>query len=147
MGNWAQLYADLTAQLQAGQALGFWDNAFVGFYQSFVAAGRWRLYLNGLLTTLEATILALLLGVVLLMWAWVNYLRLDGVTIHHLGEEFKDMGKKKKFHSTKSIVDFADERIVSFEELEPEERTYCSMLSNLIRGGALLIIGLIAGTV
>ena len=61
MGNWAQLYADLTAQLQAGQALGFWDNAFVGFYQSFVAAGRWRLYLNGLLTTLEATILALLL--------------------------------------------------------------------------------------
>ena len=65
MGNWAQLYADLTAQLQAGQALGFWDNAFVGFYQSFVAAGRWRLYLNGLLTTLEATILALLLGVVL----------------------------------------------------------------------------------
>ena len=52
MGNWAQLYADLTAQLQAGQALGFWDNAFVGFYQSFVAAGRWRLYLNGLLTTI-----------------------------------------------------------------------------------------------
>ena len=88
---------------------------------------------------------ALLLGVVLLMWAWVNYLRLDGVTIHHLGEEFKDLGKKKKFHSTKSIVDFADERIVSFEELEPEERTYCSMLSNLILGGALLIIGLIAG--
>ena len=42
MGNWAQLYADLTAQLQAGQHLGFWDNAFVGFYQSFVAAGRSR---------------------------------------------------------------------------------------------------------
>ena len=65
MGNWAQLYADLTAQLQAGQALGFWDNAFVGFYQSFFAAGRWKLYLDGLLTTLEATILALLLGVAL----------------------------------------------------------------------------------
>ena len=77
----------------------------------------------------------------------VLVLRLDGVTIHHLGEEFKDLGKKKKFHSTKSIVDFADERIVSFEELEPEERTYCSMLSNLILGGALLIIGLIAGAV
>ena len=65
MGNWAQLYADLTAQLQAGQHLGFWDNAFVGFYQSFLAAGRWRLYLSGLLTTLEATVLALLLGVAL----------------------------------------------------------------------------------
>ena len=90
---------------------------------------------------------ALLLGVVLLAWAWVNYLRLDGVTVHHLGEEFKDMGKKKKLHATKSIVDFADERIVSFEELEPEERIYCSMLSNLILGAALLIISLIAGAV
>ena len=90
---------------------------------------------------------ALLLGVVLLAWAWVNYLRLDGVTVHHLGEEFKDMGKKKKLHATKSIVDFADERIISFEELEPEERIYCSMLSNLLLGAALLIISLIAGAV
>ena len=65
MGNWAQLYADLTAQAQAGQPLSFWDNAFVGFYQSFFAAGRWKLYLDGLLTTLEATILSLLLGVAL----------------------------------------------------------------------------------
>ena len=30
-----------------------------------------------------------LLGVVLLCWAWVDYLRLDGVTIHHLAEELK----------------------------------------------------------
>ena len=64
-----------------------------------------------------------------------------------VGEEFKGMGKKKKLHATKSIVDFADERIVSFEELEPEERIYCSMLSNLILGAALLIISLIAGAV
>ena len=34
--------------------------------------------------------------------------------------------KKKKRHATKSIVDYADERIVSFEELEPEERVFCS---------------------
>lgn len=90
---------------------------------------------------------ALLCAAVLLAWAWVNYLRLDGVTIHHLGEELKEMGKKKKFHSTRSIVDYADEHIVSFEELEPEERTYCSMLSNLVLGLSLLVIGLIAGAV
>ena len=106
-----------------------------------------EMYVEGDKSVLGAEVLYVVLGVVLLAWAWVNYLRLDGVTIHHLGEEFKDLGKKKKFHSTKSIVDFADERIVSFEELEPEERTYCSMLSNLILGGALLIIGLIAGAV
>ena len=88
---------------------------------------------------------ALLLGVILLAWAWVDYLRLDGVTIHHLAEEFKDMGKKKKRYATKSIVDYADERIVSFEELEPEERVFCSLLSNLMLGVPLVVIGLIAG--
>ena len=70
--------------------------------------------------------------------------RLDGVTIHHLLEEFKDMGKrKKKFHSTRSIVDYADEKITSFEELEPEERTYCSMLSNLVLGLPLTITAIV----
>ena len=86
-----------------------------------------------------------LCGVVLLIWAWVDYMRLDGLTIHHLAEEFKDMGKKKKRHATKSIVDYADERIVSFEELEPEERVFCSLLSNLLLGVPLVVISLIAG--
>ena len=54
------------------------------------------------------------------------------------------MGKKKKRHATKSIVDYADERIVSFEELEPEERTYCSLLSNLVLGLPLVAAALIA---
>ena len=88
---------------------------------------------------------ALLLGVILLAWAWVDYLRLDGMTIHHLLEEFKDAGKKKKHFATKSIVDYADERIVSFEELEPEERTFCSLMSNLVLGVPLVVIGLLAG--
>ena len=106
----------------------------------------WDRYVSdGYFTMWEAP--GLVLGVGLLAWAWVDYLRLDGVTIHHLLEEFKGVKPKKKFYATKSIVDFADERIVSFEELEPEERTYCSMLSNLLLGGALLIIGLIAGAV
>ena len=88
-----------------------------------------------------------LLGVVLLCWAWVDYLRLDGVTIHHLAEELKGMGKKKKRFATKSIVDYADERIVSFEELEPEDRTFCSLLSNLVLGVPLVVIAFIAGAV
>ena len=86
-----------------------------------------------------------IVGVVLLIWAWVDYLRLDGVTIHHLLEEFKGMGKRqKKIHSTRSIIDYADEKIVSFEELEPEERTYCSLLSNLVLGLPLVAAALIA---
>lgn len=96
----------------------------------------WQRYVSdGTFTIWEAP--GFLCGVVLLIWAWVDYLRLDGVTIHHLLEEFKGMGKRqKKIHSTRSIIDYADEKIVSFEELEPEERTYCSLLSNLVLGPA-----------
>ena len=49
---------------------------------------------------------------------------------------------QKKFHATRSIMDYADEKIVSFEELEPEERTYCSMLSNLVLGVPLVVVAL-----
>jgi len=104
----------------------------------------WQRYVSdGTFTIWEAP--GFLCGVVLLIWAWVDYLRLDGVTIHHLLEEFKGMGKRqKKIHSTRSIIDYADEKIVSFEELEPEERTYCSLLSNLVLGLPLVAAALIA---
>ena len=88
---------------------------------------------------------ALLLGVILLAWAWVDYMRLDGLTIHHLLEELKGIKPQKKFHATRSIMDYADEKIVSFEELEPEERVFCSLLSNLVLGVPLVVISLIAG--
>ena len=61
------------------------------------------------------------------------------------GRRVQGYGQKKKRHATKSIVDYADERIVSFEELEPEERVFCSLLSNLVLGVPLVVISLIAG--
>ena len=38
---------------------------------------------------------ALLLGVILLAWGWVDYLRLDGVTIHHL-RRIQGYGQKEE---------------------------------------------------
>ena len=47
-------------------ATGFADSAFAqNFYKSFIANGRWELYVSGLGRTLEVTVLALLLGVIL----------------------------------------------------------------------------------
>ena len=47
-------------------ATGFADSAFAqNFYKSFIANGRWELYVSGLGRTLEVTVLALLLGVVI----------------------------------------------------------------------------------
>lgn len=89
----------------------------------------------------------LVCGVGLAIWAWLCYLKLDGMTIHHLLEDLKNGGQQKKRHPTRSIVDYADEKIVAFEDLEPDERTYCTMLSCLLLGIPLIVVGLVAGVV
>ncbi len=63
--DWAQLYATLSQQLQAGASLPFWQDFFVNFYRSFIHDDSWKLYLKGVLTTLQVTVMALLIGIVL----------------------------------------------------------------------------------
>ena len=63
--NWAEYYAQLTAAAKAGHELGFFENFFRLFYQAFIDGERWRLYLKGMSTTLELTVIALCIGVVL----------------------------------------------------------------------------------
>ncbi len=88
----------------------------------------------------------LLCGVVLLGWAWINYLGLDGFKVQFLGRQDWEAAraKKKKQHATHSIVDYADEKLVSFDELTQEEQKFCSMLSSLLLGVPLVVIGAIA---
>lgn len=63
MGNLALLYEQLKA-LSPGQ-LSFKQDLFVNFYQSFLLADRWQQYLRGVGRTLQVTVIALLIGVVL----------------------------------------------------------------------------------
>lgn len=58
-------YESLVQKLMAGQALSGWENLFYGFYKAFLDQNRWRLYLDGVLVTLEVTAFALILGVIL----------------------------------------------------------------------------------
>lgn len=62
--NLAQWYAEMGQRLLNGQPLGFWQGVGYDFYQSFLDGARWKLYVQGLGTTLLITILALILGVV-----------------------------------------------------------------------------------
>ena len=61
----AELFETLSALSKSGTTLNFWENFFVKFYQAFLQADRWQLYLKGVGTTLVVTALALALGVVL----------------------------------------------------------------------------------
>ena len=57
----------LYEQLQGISAadLSGWQDAFLKFFRAFVVDDRWKLYLRGVLATLELTVFALVLGIVL----------------------------------------------------------------------------------
>ena len=61
----AQLYETWKAISISGGDLTWWQDFFVKFYQAFIEADRWQQYLEGTGTTLMATALALLMGVIL----------------------------------------------------------------------------------
>ena len=89
----------------------------------------------------------LVAGVFFFMFAWFQYLKLDGMRVHHLLEE-RGKKKRKKRHSTRDIVDFADEKIISFDELQADEQVVCRFLGDLLCGvlflapaGAAYLIG------
>lgn len=80
-------------------------------------------------------------GCIFLMLAWIQYLRLDGVRIHHLLEEKEE---KKEKHITKDMVDFVDEKVIPFGELDDDERIVCRFLGDLLCALVCLIPSLIA---
>ena len=60
-----QAYETWKALMVSGEALAWWQEFYVKFYQAFLLEDRWMQYLDGVATTLLATALALLMGVVL----------------------------------------------------------------------------------
>ena len=53
------------ALMTAGEPTTLWQQFYVLFYQAFIENDRWLQYLNGVVTTLYVTVLALMLGVIL----------------------------------------------------------------------------------
>ena len=83
----------------------------------------------------------LVAGVFFFMLAWFQYLRMDGLKMSRVSDEEKK--KKKKRHISKDIVDYADEKIISFSELEDDERMVCRLISDVVCGLLFLIPALV----
>ena len=105
-------------------------------WQRFVSDGRFTIW--------EAPCLAV--GAALLGWAWVGYLRLDGIRVPFVHKDTALSAQRgaRKRHATHSMADFADEKIVSFDELSPQEKALCSMRASLIVGVPMTAIGIAA---
>ena len=106
--------------------------AAVLLWDRFLNHGHLRLVRDGFLVG----------GVILLVLAWFSYLKLDGVTIHHLFEERRR--KRPLRHASADIVDFVDEHITAYDELEPEEQTFCQLASSVAGSVLFLVPALIA---
>ncbi|MCD7818124.1 MAG: hypothetical protein LUH07_03625, partial [Lachnospiraceae bacterium] len=81
-------------------------------------------------------------GIILCIFSWFRYLRLDGVHIFPSRQKEKDDTREKRFHLP-DIIDFTDERINPMDELEEEEKTACRLASDLISGAVLILAGVI----
>ncbi len=107
-------------------------------WERFVSDGRFTIW--------EAPCFAV--GAALLAWAWVCYLRLDGIRLPFVDRDRDGLDTKRgsrKLHAAHSMADFVDEKIVSFDELSPQERAFCSMVSCLVLGVPMTAIGILAG--
>ena len=60
-----ELYTTWKALITSGGAVSAWQKFYVYFYQAFIEADRWKQYLNGVVSTLYVTAMALILGVIL----------------------------------------------------------------------------------
>ena len=49
----------------------FWQEAYMRFYMAWFYKDRWTMYVDGLITTVQVTILALIIGVIL-DGAWIE---------------------------------------------------------------------------
>ena len=103
----------------------------------------WQRFLSdGHFTIWEAPCFAV--GAIFLAWAWVSYLRLDGIRIPFVDRDKLSSERGQRRRGTHTMADFADEKIVSFDELSPEEKSFCSMLSSLILGVPMTLVGILS---
>lgn len=107
---------------------------------ALVLALLWNRFINveGMFSIVRDAFLVA--GVFFLMLAWFQYLRLDGLKVSRTSKE----ERKKKRHITKDIVDFADEKIISFAELDDEERIVCRLMGDVVCGLLFFLPALIA---
>jgi len=86
-----------------------------------------------------------IVGVFFFLGVWYQYLCMDGLRFFSNAGKGKDKKKpKKNIFWTRDIIDFVDEKITTFDELEEEEQRAVRFTSNLICCLLYIIPALIA---
>ena len=84
----------------------------------------------------------LLFAAVFAVLAWTAWLRLDGLSVPKLDRRLFRRRKTPE-RAYGDLIDYVDEDIVTFDDLDDEEKDQCLVLSNLITAALFLITSLL----
>lgn len=73
----------------------------------------------------------LVVGIFYAVMAWMAYLRLDGISAPKFDRKLFQR-KRTPMRAYGDMIDYVDEPVVTYAELEPEEKDTCLLVSNLI---------------
>ena len=82
-------------------------------------------------------------GVFYAVMAWMAYLRLDGIHTPTFDRKLFLRKKGPVIMSYGDMIDHVDDEIIPFDELEPDEKDICLLLSNLICAAIFLIASVV----
>ena len=97
--------------------------------------GLSRLVSRGPAPAMIAAFLAMLFA----LFAFLVYLRMDGLKIPRV-KYIRPKKKKAPMRHAFSMSDYTDEEPVSFEELDPEEKDFCSLVCNVVNLIVFLVL-------
>ena len=79
-------------------------------------------------------------GIICLLGAWLSYLQLDGAKIPRLDQLRARLDRKRPKRQTGDMIDFVDEEMQTYEELDDEERYLVLLLADGIVAVIFLLI-------
>ena len=92
----------------------------------------WDFFLNKGVIRRPVSTAFILCAAFLLIMAWLAYLRLDGIRAPKFDRSLFRRRKRPDRAYGADMIDYVDEDITSFDDLDDEEKDRCLFLSNLI---------------
>lgn len=81
----------------------------------------------------------LFLGVFLLVMGWMAYLRLDGIKMPVFDRRLFEWNRKPK-RTYGDMIDYVHENVVSFDDLEEDEKDFCRLAANVLCGILFILL-------
>jgi hypothetical protein len=73
------------------------------------------------------------LGIFFLACGWMAYLRLDGIKLPTFDKRLFEWKRKPK-RTYGDMIDRVDESVISFDELEDDEKDFCRLAADIVCG-------------